>query len=1050
MGGGVVMHLELPNVLTEKLQQYRQAVIRRAIAKVISLAAATVVLTLLILVTLDRTTDVPSAIRSLFWLACGTVLVGGIVFVLRSIASHRSAAAIAKEITQYDALFGDHLLGAIELADSAMEQKRSMRLCQAALQQVADETAKRNLLNLLPPQPMTTSRRITSLSAILMIALAAFLPQVTWNSIRRIVNPFAAIERLTLVQLDHIAETHVVPRGEATTWAVESDPNSRWQPQQADLEINGLGTLSGNLVDGLYTFQIPPLTQASDAVLQIGDADRVVQLQPVERPQLASVSATVFLPDYLQVQQQARQVEPTGNVFSVLEGSRLTLHLQTTAALQSATVDGEAVTVNGKTFDVEIAAEQNEVALSFTDNQGITAASESVIRFERTVDRAPTILIDEANVPSRVLHQQQLRFLLTTEDDFAVRKVGLEWSNENGSGERIIGPDDQSETLTALFSPIAFGVQEGETAIRFWAEDDLPGRARVYSPATSLTVLSTEDHAVWIGDQLTRWRQGAIEVRDRELRLLSANRDLMAVPESERDVKWRRQLAEQAAAEADNARRLKMIVQEGKAILSQAASNDQIPANNLEGLAQSINALDDLANGRMPRVAEMLNEASEAVEESKFAANADMESSQGELPDSDDSSTAPGNEAAGDVSNPERLGLSDTTIIDTSAAGKKPKEKKASAKQKLAEAVEDQAELVAKFDAVADQLRELLGQMDGSTLVKRMKAISRLQDRVAGRLSKFISRGFGRPTVEGETEVEASLADTDETVTRLQSVMDDLQAFLKRRDIRSFRVVYEEMKNDSVLDQLRLLKRQIPVHPGTSIAAAEFWADNLDRLADDLIEPPPPNDDQENEGGKQKKSLDPEIVLEVLRVLKSEVDLREETRQAERGREAMKPNDYASEAIRLSESQDLIRDRLDQVIDSLQTDRESAIQFAAEAEVLSSARAAMVDASESMVRPDTGPDVIAAQTEAIELLLRSRKVDPSSGGGSNSASSSGGNTDQEAIKLVGDALNELAEQRSGEVSTSTGASSFEVPERMRADLDRYFMRLEQRLGGTSQ
>ncbi|MCC9599726.1 hypothetical protein LOC67_04065 [Stieleria sp. JC731] len=1044
------MHLELPTTLTEKLDQYRQAVIRRSMSRGIQLSIATTTIALLLLVVIDRFAETPVGLRLAYWMATAAIVGYAIASVVQSIRQHRSAASIAREITQYDPNYGDHLLGAIELADSAIEQQRSMRLCRAALQQVSEETQRRNLLALLPPQSMSRCRRVTVLSAVVLATLAFLMPDVIWNSVRRMVMPLASISRQTLVHIDHVPDQYVVPRGEPANWIVPANKESRWTPGQAALSIEGVGKINGSLADEEYRFELPPLMHETDTRLTIGDASRPVRLVPVDRPEIASVRATVELPSYLQIEQSTIEVEPVANVIQALENANVTLHVQATSPLSSASADGEAVEVDEDRFDVAVDAERSTVTVDLADQYGIGLSKESTIQIERTFDQPPTIVVDEANLPSRVLNQQQLRFLLSVEDDFAVRRVGVQWINEDRSGERVIGPEEGSNTVTALFNPAAFGTGEGEVAIRFWAEDDLPGRPRVYTQTYSMTVLSSEDHAVWIGDQLARWRQGAIEVRDRELRLLSGNRELMSVPESQRDTKWRQKLAEQAAAEADNARRLKLVVEDGKAILSQAAANDQVPAANLEGLAQSIRALDDLANGKMPQVAEMLSGAAEAFEESKFAAAANMETTLGELPDTDEGASENAETDSSDPSSTERLSLSDTTIIDTSKSGKKAKPAKKSSKQQLAQAVEDQAELVAEFDAVADQLRELLGQMDGSTLVKRMKAISRLQDRVAGRLAKFISVGFGLSNSIDETDIQASLSDTEETISRLQSVMDDLQAFLKRREVRSFKVVYEEMKQDNVLDQLRLLKRHLPDQPGASIAAAEYWADNLDRLADDLIEPPSNDEQQDEEGGKAKKSLDPEVVLEVLRVLKSEVDLREETRQAERGRKAMAADDYASEAIRLSESQDSIRDRLDQVIDSLQTDRDSAIQFAAEAEVLSAARAAMVDASETMVQPDTGPSVIAAQTEAIELLLRSRKVDPSTGGASNSASSSGGDTDQEAIKLVGDALNEMATQRSGEVSTTTGASSFEVPQRMRADLDRYFMRLEQRLGGVNQ
>jgi hypothetical protein len=66
--------------------------------------------------------------------------------------------------------------------------------------------------------------------------------------------------------------------------------------------------------------------------------------------------------------------------------------------------------------------------------------------------------------------------------------------------------------------------------------------------------------------------------------------------------------------------------------------------------------------------------------------------------------------------------------------------------QKMDEAVARQQDLLAEFEKIADELNRVLANLEGSTLVKRLKAQSRLQYRIAGRLGDLVSEAFGAPS----------------------------------------------------------------------------------------------------------------------------------------------------------------------------------------------------------------------------------------------------------------------------------------------------------------
>jgi hypothetical protein len=105
----------------------------------------------------------------------------------------------------------------------------------------------------------------------------------------------------------------------------------------------------------------------------------------------------------------------------------------------------------------------------------------------------------------------------------------------------------------------------------------------------------------------------------------------------------------------------------------------------------------------------------------------------------------------------------------------------------------------------------------------------------------------------------------------------------------------------------------------------------------------------------------------------------------------------------------------------------------------------MSEAASILERPETGPPAIAAETEVIELLLQSRRINPrggGAGGGSTPGGGGGGTTSDSALALVGRGINEKEVRRERDVTQATGDSGPGLPEEFRAGLDEYFNRLE--------
>jgi hypothetical protein len=190
--------------------------------------------------------------------------------------------------------------------------------------------------------------------------------------------------------------------------------------------------------------------------------------------------------------------------------------------------------------------------------------------------------------------------------------------------------------------------------------------------------------------------------------------------------------------------------------------------------------------------------------------------------------------------------------------------------------------------------------------------------------------------------------------------------------------------------------------------------------------------------------LPPSIVLEVLQVLEAEVNLREDTRVAEQAKPAVLKEEHANQGNRLSKTQHQLQERIEKVTQRIRELPDGEEQFAPEIKLLSAVSQVMNEAAGILARPETGSPAIAAETEAIELLLQSRRFKPGGGGGGGSVpgGGGGGTTNDSALTLIGSGVNEKEVRESTGATQSTGETGATLPEEFRTGLDTYFNRLE--------
>jgi hypothetical protein len=356
------------------------------------------------------------------------------------------------------------------------------------------------------------------------------------------------------------------------------------------------------------------------------------------------------------------------------------------------------------------------------------------------------------------------------------------------------------------------------------------------------------------------------------MQLYETNKQLRELAQDELDQpETRRRIEGQAAAEKANGRRLSNLVTMGDDLVRQAMRNPDIGVGHLEKWAEMLQILKDISANRMPSVADLLKQASQApkaatastkpadksppvagmVRDTRSGAGdpkkpsddakspptvpqiVDRESQQQPLPKPKEGEEQ---EPSEDKGGKPRLTLPVTTL-----AGKADDKKACAAGEKVEEAVEEQRDLLAEFEKIADELNRLLGNLEGSTLLKRLKAASRQQYVIGGRISDQLSDTFGlAPSIIDEAPAqvldEMSKQEGKESQT-VSAIMDDMHAFFERRKFMKFKTVLEEMRQFDVIGSLRQLGDDIRKENGISIAQCDYWSDTLDRWAEDLIDP---------------------------------------------------------------------------------------------------------------------------------------------------------------------------------------------------------------------
>ena len=1114
---GTPEQLKLPESLQAQLAAFRSRVWFVKVAEALCSAAFGVVMASLILFVADRLLETPDGVRLALFIAAmaGCSVIPYMLY--RWVWKNRRPEQLARTFSRTNPIFGDHLLGVIELVRNDAEQSRSRDLCEAAVTQVAEDARSRDFTKAVPNPRHRLWGLLLAVPAAASIALLVAVPDAAKNTWTRFLAPWSNTPRYTFAAIEPLADTIVVAHGEGFTVTAALKPDTAWKPKQGLVRLGNQRPVPALLTaDGKYEFTLPSQIEAAKLDITIGDYRQHVAIEPILRPELSAVTADVALPAYLE-RAKSLHKDVRGGAISLVKGANATFSATAGRELFAAKVDGQPASIERATvFSKPITVDASrKIEFTWKDKFGLAGKEPFNLSLTAREDETPSLVVEDLPRQRVVLETEILNFKVRGQDDFGIKRIGMQWQGADdpsisspANGDRVIaagGPEKDALDIKGTFSAKALGIEPQPINLRVFVEDYFPGRPRVYSPTYTFYVLNAEQHAIWLTEQLSKWHRQSLEVRDREMQLFETNKQLRELPVADLDKpENRKKIDTQATAERANGRRLTSLVVNGEDLVKQAMRNPEFGVGHLEKWAEMLQILKDIAGNRMPSVADLLKQAAQAPltaatapptsktaiagqvrANSKGGQPADVNPSKAKPPavpqiadressqNSPDEPVKPG-EAPGkkNPSSPS-LKLPVTTVLGK--AGTPPKSP--DAPPALDEAVKKQEDLLAEFEKISEELNKVLANLEGSTLVKRLKAASRLQYRIAGRIDDLVPDTFGTTKIPSQRETQtnqrigrvvrqvgpgakpaAAPAEPADTTPSgkilgemasletkgsqdLSNVMDDMQSYFERRRFMKFKSVLDEMRKVDVIGALRTLGDDLKHEQGVSIAQAESWSDTLDRWAEDLVDP---SKSGSCPGSRSKGSLPPSIVLEVLQILEAEINLREETRVAEQARPALASEEFSKQADKLSETQSGLKERILKVTKRILDLPDGEKDFAYEIDLLGKVEVVMDDAAGILATPDTGTKAMAAETEAIELLLKSKRINPGSGGGGGSSPGGGGKgtTRDSALSLIGTGLNEKEVREDQGTTQATGDTGPSLPEEFRSGLDEYFNRLE--------
>jgi len=1020
--------VELPESLRGQFAGLRHRLFRVETLFAAALALTGLLSGFLLLFVSDRLWDSPAWLRALLLIFPILGAAAAAAWWLRRwVIQPRDLEAFAVLVQKKFRRLGDRLLGIVELSEEAKRPAHfSPELYQAAIRQVADESAKYDFTQAADARP---ARRqwITGAALFALVVVAALLlPEAAWNSFRRWAAPFARIPRFTLVELAGLPSEMIVPHGEKAFLSGEVKHRSFWKPARVKLEWAGGRALLAEAQGGVFRAELPPQTQDAALIVRAGDAEHELKLLARHRPAIEQASARVRLPEYLGYPEHAESAQ--GGMIEVVEGSSLHVEARTSRALRGAWLEipeqnPVPLTVLSNTFATPIlpADKLPELAVRWVDQLGLSNTAPWKLAIQTRRDQPPVPEIEELYRDTAILETEVLPIPIRANDDYGLKEIGIAWSSAalegatNAVARRevnhpITGRDTKYLEHEVNFSPAVLGLApESTVEIRAYAVDHKPGRERSESPVYRIHVLGNAQHAEMIRQNLESLLVELEEVTRLEEKIASETRDIKDLQKLDA-AETGKKIAELQREQQQNAAQLQQMAEEGMKTLREALRNPAFTEEVLGDWAKNLQQMQKVSQEQMQQASKSLQSAAQKSDQRE---------------------------------------------------------------ENLAEAEKQEQESLAALQQMQQKVNQGLDELQALTLAQRLRHLSGKQKRVETTLGTNIPDTIG--LIPGDLPPRYQKANQQlagvqsETQADSVKIQGEISRFFERTQKPNYGEVSKQMADSKAGEELERVRGLIQENIGMeAMQNLALWADRFDAWAGQLE---PKSEDSgsgsgQGEGSEQQEDAALKQLLGLLRLRERQVNVRARTELLHSHIDEKIA--YRDGAVLLAASQaKLNRDLTKQAVDNVFTVLE---------EPYSDALTAMTDVETLLDRPRTDEITATAQDKSISRLtdlvnLLNEQAQKSSSSSSQKSSGegreqmaflmqmmapqqapgmkpgqagggnfSGGTTDKVGSGATGDVAGKAGEGRSTRKSSSVPQN---YPSEFREALQNYFKALEQ-------
>ena len=642
---------EIPSELQDQLQDFRRHLWRSKLAEAFLAGFFGLLFSFLLVFILDRAMPTPGWLRLLI-LVAGTSLFALFApfWIHRWILKNRRENQLARMISRKFPRLGDRLLGVLELSSqSESETTLSPALRAAATRDVAEAAAKRDFTDALPSNRNRLGFIVVTALVLLAVCAFTILPKAGLNAFQRWLMPLSDTPRYTLTKFDEELPTRVVvPLGEPFEIKIGLADDSEKKPPYARARIGAQSWMQSNRNQEHYSFAFAGQQKEGSISLAAGDARAKVKVIPTLPPTLESVGATIELPSYLE--QPNRQLDVRSGTLSIVDGGQVTLHANASRNLASGLMEVRDIPSYEPTEEEDVPQEEakpvlpaklvastnarrasypaleitnniREVRLSWKDDLGLAGTETFRLRIEPLNDEPPNIYIQGAQRQVAILPEETVEFEVAAQDDFGLRRFGLEWQGEftkpspksPAQGEIELaagGPMETQLVAPVSFSPIVYDIEPQKLTLRAFCEDYLPERARSYSQPIEVFILTRDEHAQMLKDRFDRVIGELEDATRQEQNNLDENKRIERLDNEElRTPENQERLEKQRAAEQENVEKMEKLSEEMEKLFQDALRNGEIEEETMKKLSETESKVQELSKEDLPAVEEELKKS---------------------------------------------------------------------------------------------------------------------------------------------------------------------------------------------------------------------------------------------------------------------------------------------------------------------------------------------------------------------------------------------------------------------------------------------------------